>query len=374
MRQFILIIGLLSSGVGISQIQSEFEMETASGYMHNIFRSPSSFIDEDELFGKDDLIRSSIYQDMGFKGIFKKFWKNENISLRLYPKGRLFLSDTEATFYTVYSRFRYEKNFSRKTRLWLTSHWNLRDREGENLDDNELRTPLGYRHLDISAGLFFRLYDQHRGFINLEIGNRNYQDAESNDLQYDYYTINTVFRNVFERPEGWHSYGIEAQLSKRLYERTYFEPEVPKETRDWSYIVLEPFYRWPVSKNWRLRGGVEWSKRKDNNKGTFTYRQIRPSLELRYKNEKWLIETEGSYTIRDFDGLNATNSAEEILGKLNFKYYRLKVDIEYELGRKLYLTANMYVNNRNSNRTNINTITFRSYDYYYAGIGLRFEF
>lgn len=358
----------------MSQIKTEFELETASGYAYNIFRSPSSFFDGDEVLNEDELYRSSFYQDISFKGMFTKSWENQSLSLRVNPRGRLFYSDSDATYYTIYSRLRYENEISNKTKLQVTSHYNYRDREGENLDDNELRTPLGYRHYDISAGLFFRLYRQNRSFLKVEYGNRNYQDGETNDLKYDYYSVQTVLRNVFKKPAGWHSYGIEVEYEKRLFDRTYYEDPTLNETRDWSYLTLEPFYRWPITNKWRLRGGLEWSKRTDNDNGTFTYNQLRPSLELRYKTESFMVEAVGSYANRDYEQLNATNTNGEVLGKLNLKYYRLRANMDKKIGKNLYLTATAYTTNRVSNRTNGTTTAFRSYDYFYGGIGLKYRF
>ncbi|NQY06881.1 MAG: hypothetical protein HRT68_12010 [Flavobacteriaceae bacterium] len=368
---FVLLAQLISA-----QINSEFELETLSGYENNIFKSPSSFVDPDsgELLGKEDLYTNSIFQQVAIKGLFTKEWNNNNLTLRLLPRAQIFLSESQASYYTIYSRLRYEKEISNKTKWQVTSHFNYRDRDGENLDDNELRTPLGYRHFDVSTRLFFRLYKQSRSFVEIEYGNRNYQDGETNKLWYDYVAVNTIFRNVFKNPAGYHSYGVEASFSKRFYERNYFDPEEADETRNWTYFTAEPFYRIPITEKWRVRAGLEWQRRIDNDRGSFTYSQLRPSVELRYKTETFMAQLNGSYTNRGFNSLNATDVFGEVTGKLNLKYYRLRLEMEQKIGKNLYLTSDAYMINRESNRKNLNTTGFRSYQYFYAGIGLTFTF
>lgn len=359
-----------------AQINTEFELDTQSGYEYNIFKAPSSFVDPEsgELLGEEDLYTSSFYQRVGAKALFTKEMKaNQNLSLRLRPVGRFYLSESEASYFTIYSRLRYEKEFNSKTSLRIQTHYNYRDRDGENFDDNELRTPLGYRQADISAGLFFRLYNQNRSFIEIEYGNRNFKDGETNDLYYNYYRINTIFRNVFKRAAGYHSYGIEASFMNRFFTRSFVEDE-PNTNRNWSYITLEPFYRIPLTEKWRVRPALEWSKRIDNDQGTFTYSQIKPSLEVRYKTDKWLVETTASLTNRKYSQLRATNSGGEDLGNLELKYYRLRVNAERKISKSLSITSEVYVNNRVSNRTDVASSFFRSYDYFYAGIGLRYTF
>ena len=119
---------------------------------------------------------------------------------------------------------------------------------------------------------------------------------------------------------------------------------------------------------------MEWQRRIDNDRGSFTYSQLRPSVELRYKTETFMAQLNGSYTNRGFNSLNATDVFGEVTGKLNLKYYRLRLEIEQKIGKNLYLTSDAYMINRESNRKNLNTTGFRSYQYFYAGIGLTFTF
>ncbi|MEM7187133.1 MAG: hypothetical protein AAF466_10780, partial [Bacteroidota bacterium] len=145
----ITILLVLFSGMMHAQITSEYSLQSDSGYEFNIFKFPESFFDSerDTLLGKSDIYRSSFYQQVSFRGLFNhKFNKRQAISLRLSPRGRFYLEDAELNYYTLYSRLRYQHEFRRTTKWEMTARYNYRERDGENLDDSELRTPLGYGH------------------------------------------------------------------------------------------------------------------------------------------------------------------------------------------------------------------------------------
>ena len=82
----------------------------------------------------------------------------------------------------------------------------------------------------------------------------------------------------------------------------------------------------------------------------------------------------GSYTARNFEVLRADNSNGEDLRALAFDYMRVRLASAYQLSNNVAITLDGYLNNRNSNRTNVNKIFFRSYNYYHIGIGLQVDF
>ncbi|MEM7187595.1 MAG: hypothetical protein AAF466_13140, partial [Bacteroidota bacterium] len=233
---------------------------------------------------------------------------------------------------------------------------------------------LGYGHLELESALLFRLYKQNRARIALRYANRDYKDGLEDDLRYNLWGVDLVFRNVFKRLAGYHSYGVEINFSRRLYERSFFDVEVPDEIRDWRYVRAEAFYRYPFSTQWELRAGVAWGMRKDQDEDRFSYREVRPSIRLDYEGRRSSFRFTASYTSRGFEKLRATDSDGLDLGLLQFDYLRLQLRGEQKLAKNLALTYNGYVNNRNSNRTNVDKLFFRSYEYYYTGIGLQFEF
>lgn len=368
---------MLCGGWSKGQIASQANLQTQSGYEFNIFKFPESFFNSDTntLMEKDEIYRSSFFQQTSARVLFtKKMGRKGNISLRLQPRARFYFEDSALDYYTIYSRLRYQNTFRRNTKWEIIGRYNFRERDGENLDDSELRTPLGYGHLELSTSLAFRLYPQHRGKLSLRYANRDYKKGLEDNLHYNLYGAHLVFRNVFRRLAGYHSYGLELDVSRRIYERVFTDPTESIEERDWSYAQVDGFYRYPISKTWQLRSGFAWGNRKDKNEDKFSYTEIRPSLHLSYKGKRFSMNFTGSYTARNFKVLRANDSEGNDLGLLKFDYTRLQLKAEHQLSDQLVMTFNGYINNRDSNRTNVNKLFFRSYDYYYTAVGLRFDF
>ena len=164
---------------------------------------------------------------------------------------------------------------------------------------------------------------------------------------------------------------MKAGISQRVIDRTFFENLEPDEQRNWQYFSAEAFYRYPISRSLRLRSGVSFAGRNDNDTGRFSYQEISPSLELRYKTERVLLNLSGSYVDRNFQNLQATNTDNEEIGLLNLKYYRFRLALEYPITKHLTLTGDSYLISRVSNKTKLNSLVFRGYENYYTGIGLK---
>ncbi|MEL6809849.1 MAG: hypothetical protein AAFP76_00750 [Bacteroidota bacterium] len=357
-----------------AQIETDLDLETQSGYEQNIFRFPKTFFDEeqDTLLGPQETYRSSLYQSVNFRLLFTKTFGKQELTFRTNPQGRYYFEDEEASYYTLYNRLRYQNRLSRKTQWNVTARFNFRDRDGENLDDSDLRFPLGYTHLEISSGLNFRAYKQNRSYLEVRSGNRNYKDATTDALQYNFLGVHFTYRNVFKRVTGYHSYGVEIEATQRSYSRVYIDPDRETDRFNWFYTSVEGFYRCPIAKNWQLRPSLIWTRRKDN-KETFSYSEIRPGASIRYNESRFSMRFNASYTLRNFDVLRATDSDNTDLGALRFGYTRFRLEASYPIAKNMYLEFDGYWNGRNSNRTNVNKLFFRSYEYYHAGFGVKLD-
>lgn len=361
---------------GWSQVESNFLFQTRSGYEYNIFRFPDRYLDPelDEVLGPEDLYTNSLFQQGSFRMLFSKKWRGQEINLRVNPVGRFYLDERESSYYTLYNRFRYINRFTKKTIFTATVRYNYRNREGQNLDESAFRTPLGFAHFEAVTGLDFRLYKSNRTKLELLYANRNYQNTEQNDLVYDLLGANLIFRNVFKTRAGYHSYGIRANFNNRKYLRTDLEDNENNLRRNWNFTTLQGFYRYPVSEVLTLEPAMAWNTRTDLDNGRFTYSQLEPSLRLRYRDEIFTAEAQASYAIRNFEQLRATDSDNNDLGLLQFNYTRINLDVTHKLSDNLSIAFDLNVNIRESNRTNVERVLFRGFDYYYTGIGLQWTF
>ena len=369
----IFICTMLTAYSSYAQIKHQFSAETSTGYEYNIFKSPRTFIDMGTPVFKDSLYKNSIFQEIGFKYTAKKEWGKQQLSLRVNPIGQYYYSTSESSYFTLFSGLRYQYKFSKKTNWHIATRFNIKDREGENIDGSELNFPLGYRHFDVDTGLNFRIYKPNRSYVRLLYGNRKYHETEQSQLAYNIIGGQGVFRNVFKRNTGWHSYGVQLNYSIKYFDRNLLLTGT-KDSFNWKEFSLGTFYRFPLTKTLDITPNVQYKKRADSNKDKFSYTQWKPSLLMAYKTKKTRLELTASYINRKYNTLQATNTAGTNLGVLQYRYYQLRLNGEYKLNKKLSLLINGYINNRQSNKTNENSIYFRGYDYFNTSVGVRYTF
>jgi len=357
-----------------AQLKTTIVIESLTGYENNIFKSPKSFLNSNgELLTDKQLYESSFYQTGDLKFIAKKEWRKQSISFRINPRGNYYYSENDASYFTIYSGIKYENILSKKTKWQIQSRYNFRNRKGDNVDGSELNFPLGYGHFDFSTGMHYRLYKQNRSFIKIIYGNRNYKKTNTNEISYNSLGVNTIFRNVYKRDAGWHSYGIEASFINKYFQQKN-QVENTNEKFNWKDVSVGAFYRYPVTKKLDVKPLFTFKKRIDSKNDKFTYTQLKPSLNIAYKTTKIHFDVIGSYVNRKYKTLEATNTDWNKLGKLKYTYYQLKVVAKMKLNKKLSVVSKSYINNRTSNKTNMKSIYFRDYNYYYTGIGLKYTF
>ena len=364
---------MLTTSISFAQIKHQFNVETSTGYEYNIFKSPKTFIDMGTPVFKDSLYKSSIFQEIGFKYIAKKEWGKQQLRLHINPRGQYYYSESESSYLTLFSGLRYQYKFSKKINWHIAARFNVKDREGENIDGSELNFPLGYRHFGLATGLNFRIYKPNRSYIRLLFGNRKYLETEASQLAYNIVGGQGVFRNVFKRSAGWHSYGFRLNYAIKYFDRSMLLTGT-KDSFNWKEFSLGTFYRYPLTKTLDITPDFQYKQRSDSYKGKFSYTQWKPSLLMAYKTKKTQLTLTASYINRKYKTLQATNTAGTNLGALQYQYYQLRVNGEYKLNKKLSLLVNGYINNRRSNKTNENSIYFRGYDYFNTSLGVRYTF
>lgn len=353
--------------------QTDFKVSTLSGFETNINRSPSSLEIDDELFTREDLHLNSFYQDVKLRFKYQKEWKYHSFSFLTTPKIRYYLTEFENNQKIFYGRLGHKYLLSRYTKWENSFSYKLKDRGGQDLDQNELNVPFGYNYFKLSTGIRYRLFKNNRSFTQLNYGRKQFDRSETRRVSYQYYTLKTEFRSVKWINHLLHYYGLEMSYTKRDYSILNFSSN-NNDSRTWNYIDATLYYKHPFSKFFSIKPEISFQRRHDTNKNTFSYNQIRPEVNVSYEDARFLVELNGSYTYRKFDNVNARNSDEEITGNLEYNYLRIGYDLTYNLTNKLSLISEGYLINRNSNNTNINSGGFRSYINNYIGVGLSYNF
>ena len=249
----------------------------------------------------------------------------------------------------------------------------IKDREGQDLDQNELSVPFGYKLLNLSSGLRFRLYKSNRTFVKLNYSAKNFDDSSTRSVMYHLYRIHGEFKNIKWRNHLLHSYGVRLGYTSRNYEITNFSDD-SRGDRTWNYLDVAVFYKLPINKQWTVEPEVSYQKRTDKTNTTFGYSQFRPELTLSYESAKFEAQINTSYTKRSFNNLTAQNSNNQTVGKLSYDYWRVKGAMEYSINSKVSAVFEGYLIDRNSNNTNVSTNAFRSYANSYIGLGIRYQF
>jgi len=356
-----------------AQIKTIFSTETATGYEYNIFKSPESFLKNDALKKKNELYKNSLFQEGSIRFFAKKKWKNQSLSFRFTPKGIYYFSENKSSYFTFLSGLRYSNKLHKNTTWQINSWYKIKNREGENIDGSELNFPLGNNHFGLTTSLNFRLYKQNRSEFKLIYGNRDYKKSNGSDLNFHSVGATTVIRNVFKRKSGWHSYGIEGGFINKFFQQKNLITNITAKF-NWSDMRVALFYRYPITKKLDLKPSFEYKARTDSNNDKFSYTQLKPSLNLAYKNKKITLDLTGSYSYRKYKTLLATDNIWNKLGELNYQYFKIKLGVERKLSKKLSIAANGFLNNRTSNKTNTKSMYFRGYNYYNISVGFKYRF
>lgn len=371
MKYYKLFLFLFLSTTVTSQI--DFSASTLSGYESNINKSPNSLEVDNELLGKEDLHINSAYQDLILRLKYSKEWGKNSFTAYLTPEIRYYFSETEANQTIVNTRFLYKYDIKKNFRWENSFRYKVKDREGQDLDENELSLPFGYKLVDFCSGLRFRMYKENRTFVKLNIGSKKFDNTNTRAVKYNFYGITSEFKNIKWRNHLLHSYGVELGYTNRDYDITDVSNNT-NSNRTWQYFDAAVFYRLPISKQWYIQPKLSYQKREDTTNDTFGYNQIRPELLISYKSEKVSARFTTNYTKRNFDSLNAENIFGDSVGNLEYDYWRVRANVEYKFNQKLSFVGEGYLIDRASNNTTVETTAFRSYANSYIGVGLKYSF
>ena len=368
MKYTIVCISVLVTLCAHSQVKVSFS--SLSGYETNIYKSPSSFVSEGELLDKNDLFASSAYQDGIIQFKYGKNWDNSNLKISFTPEIRYYFSQEDAQRIVLNGRVKYGYNFSRNTKWENSVSFKNKNQKGQDLDANELSTPLGYNRINLESKVSFRLSKKNRTAISLSYGNKSFDASESRQVSYDIYGLNLSTKQVRWKNHLLHSYGVNIGFFGRKYTLFSLEDET-NSFRSWNYFNAEIFYKFPFHKKLSVQPELGFEKRMDETSNQFGYNEFSAGFKLKYTSDKFLLNLAPNFSFRSFDQLNTTGSSTQ---KLNYKYIRANMNLEYKLNKRLSITSRAYVIDRNSNNNNINTTAYRSYQNNYFGLGLKFIF
>ncbi|RNC87651.1 MAG: hypothetical protein ED556_00215 [Winogradskyella sp.] len=372
MKNLLSLISLSSILLCHAQIETSATIETNTGFEHNIFKFPNTYVDSDgNTITGSDALASSFYQRFYARLAAKRTWRKSELSLSFSPQARVYYSESDASYSEFFTKLQYDYDLREHTKLRTAIWYRLKDREGLNADASDLAFPLGYTHYGIYSRLDFRLHENNRSQLRISFNSKNYDATQTSELSYNAFAGKYAFKNIFKRRMGYHHYGFELNYNTKAFTRIQ---NSGTDNFTWQDASVQLFYKYPISKPIDIKAMLAYKIRKDNNDDAFSFKEISPALHLRYNTKSWDANFTTSYTLRNYDTIEATNSNDEFLGELEYKYIRFNLNIEKEINDKWTVFLNGNFTNRNSNRTNINSVFFRSYDYSDVSLGVKFRF
>ena len=372
MRSLLFLISFSFALVAQAQIETNFTVKTNTGYEHNIFKFPSTYVDgEGDLVSGSDALMSSFYQQLYARLALKRSWKKSSLSLSFSPQTFIYYAEEDANYSEFFGKLQHQYNFKKYLKLTTSAWYRLKDREGLNADASDLAFPLGYNHYGVYSNLNFRLSRLNRSELRIAYNTKNYDATETSELSYNAFTGKYVFKNIFRRNTGYHHYGFVLDFSNRAFTRQRASGD---DTFTWRDISAEVFYKYPISKPIDITAAFSVKNRKDSNQDRFSSSQVSPSLSFRYKTKTWDANVSTSYTLRNYETIAATDINGDNIGQLEYQYLRLNFNIEKSITSKFTLFLDGNIANRDSNRTDVNSIFFRSYEYANVSLGIRYRF
>lgn len=369
-----LIITTICFLVGVATFsQFKASVATISGYENNINKSPNSYLVNDVLKTKKDLYQTSFYQEGILKLNYKEKGTGSEFNAYINPEIRYYYTEKKANRILLKTGLGYSYFFDKNYEWETNARYKLKDQKGEDLDEAELSTPLGYRVFNFNTGLHARFYKNNRTLLRASYDIKTFDKSEIRNTLYHRYGMLLKFQN-FHRIDGKrHKAGFTASFYNRNYTLDYFTKNEIKH-RTWQYFNAGVFYSLPLVKGVTIEPALNFEKRSDITNKKYGYSQLRPSLSVGYKDSRIRTKFAFSYSSRNFNSLKASTTEVKNIENLAYKYLKLTLRGTYKLNDDFYMVADNYFLDRKSNNTNLKTKAYRSYNKFYSGLGIRYNF
>lgn len=356
-----------------SQSKHGLDIESLGGYEYNYFKSPNNINQNGILLGPEDLISSSLYQDLLIDYDYQYKWKENRIRFSLTPEARLFYDNFDDSYWSAKTSVKYDYNVSDNFEFLAELSNKIMNRKGLDGDQDVLVSPLGYNTFRASTGIQFKPFKNHKTTIETVYDFTNFDKYGTRDLEYNQYGIVIRSNHKVELNRLDHKFGFYGYYKKRNYKTFNANDVVMFGTRDWSYALGKFFYEYPLSDNFDVEPSFEYLNRIDVGDNRSGYQQYGPNLKVKYDNNKTKIKTSIEYLTRNYKTIEAQDNNGTTGDLTKYSYTNFRLDAEQLLGSKIFLTAQIYSRIRTTNYTDFNARSFRNYRNQYAGLGLKME-
>ncbi len=356
-----------------AQSKTSFEVESQGGYEYNYFKSPKTIRSEGVVLTENDLIASSIYQDIEITYRYRYKWGKNRIRLLANPFSRLFYENFDDSYWSLNTTAKYDHKFSKKTTFLTELRFKRMNREGLGGDQDVLINPLGYTNYGATAGLEFILFDNNETRVESFYNFKDFDAFGVRDLEFDEYGVQFTTVQSFDVNSLEHKLGFSAYAKKRKYE-TFNASEIDSDgERDWDYLKGNLFYQLPINEKLRITPNVVYYKRIDNSTGRSGFNQFGPGITMLYKNKATKIRSGLSFITRNYTDIDARDTEGLIGDKLKYEYANFSINASHEIRNGFSITSTLYSRVRSTNYTDIDARSFRNYRNQYIGLGVSWK-
>ncbi|GAA3593931.1 hypothetical protein Q4Q39_06445 [Flavivirga amylovorans] len=356
------------------QAQSQIKLEagTQAGYEYNYFKSPDQVRFNGMLLDENDLIASSIYQEVNIDFENRIKWNRSKLRLIAKPNIKVFYENLEDSYWDITGQAKYYHDLSRYTTLLGEASIIRMNREGLDGAQDVIVNPLGYTNVGASIGVQFEPIEANKTTVKAFYNFRDYDAYGERDLQYNEAGVNLSTKQDLEVNGSEHSIGVLAYFKVRKYDTFNATNIISNGVRDWSYLKINPYYKVPLGNNLEAKPSFVFYQRMDKiDRSGFS--QFGPELKLKYEKSNTEITTDFSYLNRHYKSIEARDNDGLIGDKLTYEYIEFNLSIAHKLSNNLFLTANIYSRLRHTNYTDIDARSFRGYRNQYAGLGIKWK-
>ncbi len=355
-----------------AQVKQKIETEKLTGYEHNYFKSPTKVLQDGVLFDKNNLISSSIYQDLKAKYKYRKTKYEHELRFIAAFRTRLYYENFEDSYWSLYGNAKYQYSINKKTKLFLNTFVHRMNRKGLDGVQDILINPLGYTQYKANIGMNISPFMNNKTIFDVGYRFKNFDAYGIRNLQYDELGAQLKTTQTFKVNGKAHKFGAKAYYKSRKY-ITFNASDIDSEgERNWDYLMLKPFYQYPINKDFKVTPSFSYLNRIDKLNNQSSYKQFGPELKIYFRTKSTKLKALVKHQTRNYTSIEARNNDGLIGDKLQYQYADFSLNVDHKLGRSnFFLTANCYSIVRTTNYSDIEARFFRGYSNQYAGLGVK---
>lgn len=354
------------------QAQTKLEIGSQFGYEYNYFKSPDKVRFGNDILTEEDLISSSIYQNITIDFEKKIKWNNSKLRLIVAPEATIFYENTNDSYWQIKGEAKYYRDLSKTVELLADAGIKRMNRRGLDGAQDVLINPLGFTNLGASLGLQLKVLKNNKTTTKLFFNFRDFDAFGMRDLQFNEVGISLSTKQKIEINTNDYKIGLRGYYKIRKYDTFNATNIITNGKRDWSYVKLNPYLDIPLSNSLTIKPGYIHYERFDKiNRSGFT--QHGPELQLNYELKNTEIKVDISHLTRDYKNIDARDDNGLIGENLTYKYTQFNINAAHKITKSIELTATIYSRIRTTNYTDLDARSFRGYRNQYAGIGIKWK-